>query len=86
MNPSRTRPGGWSLGPPRAPGRYWYAESREVPAALVTVEWSDVAERLDGSQPQLVFRPANGGPVRYAQRCTGWWQADTEAARSHGSG
>ena len=85
MNPSRTRPGGWSLGPPRAPGRYWYAESREVPAALVTVDWSAV-DRLDGSLPQLVFHPKGGSPARATQQCTGWWRADTDAARLHDGG
>ncbi len=89
MNASRTRPGGWSLGPPDAPGRYWYSESRETPAELVAVTWlaaADVPRGSSGSAPQLGFRSQQGGPVRLTERCTGWWRADTESARLHDGG
>src|SRR5690606_40365046 len=78
---SRTRPGGWSLGPPRAPGLYWYSESREAPPELVGVEWSTAGGgangAADGAPPELALHAEAGGPSRFTARCTGRWRAHT---------
>ena len=69
---SRTRPPGWTLGAPKKPGRYWYAESRGTAACLVTVAWQEAKGSPDGSV--LVFYADEGGPMRLTSHSTGWWR------------
>jgi hypothetical protein len=68
---SGTRPPGWTLGAPKKPGQYWYAETRGIPAQFVTVEWQ---ANPSAGRPGLVFYASEGGPRRDTGHVTGWWR------------
>lgn len=70
---NRSRPPGWTLGPPTEPGQYWYSSCRGALVHRVTVEWQQAGE--DTSGPELVYFSDLGGARKPTARSTGWWRS-----------
>lgn len=76
---SRACPPGWTPGAPRAPGRYWYAEFRDTPPLLVTVEWEVTAGGDGGDRRELVFYWREDGPRCPVAGGFRWWKSSPAA-------